>query len=146
MSQVIDQRELRETEEQGGQGSENENVYDNVFQTIVHYMPQLMIPLINYAFGTSYPEEVPFLQMKNELMTKDGKLITDSVYLIEGVVYHIECESSAKTVRVILRRMLEYDFSIALRGMDEDSTTVQLPTSSASSTCGTGRTHRTSWS
>ena len=106
-----------------------DNVYDNVFQTIVHYMPQLLIPLINYVFGTSYPKDVPFTQLKNELMTRDGKLITDSVYLIEGMIYHVECESSAKSVRIMLQRMIEYDFSIALRSMDEESRTIRLPAS-----------------
>lgn len=82
-------------------------VFDDVFRTILEKMPQLVIPLINEAFGTSYPENTPIQQMRNEYHEEDGTVITDSMLKIGRVFYHIECQSTADNTMAI--RMFRYD-------------------------------------
>ena len=38
---------------------ENSTIFDDVFQTIKEKMPELVIPLINEAFGTTYALDAP---------------------------------------------------------------------------------------
>ena len=107
-----------------------ETIFDDVFRTIAEKMPRLLIPLINLTFGTEYPEDVPLTTARNEHMTKSGKVITDSVLLLDGVSYHVECESKAGNVMVMVHRMLEYDFAIAFeKSMSENKAVLQLPSS-----------------
>ena len=40
--------------------TEHSTIFDDVFRTIAQKMPQLLIPLINEVFHTSYSEEEPF--------------------------------------------------------------------------------------
>lgn len=40
---------------------ENSTIFDDVFQTIKEKMPELVIPLINEAFGTTYALDAPIL-------------------------------------------------------------------------------------
>ena len=74
--------------------TEHSTIFDDVFRTIAQKMPQLLIPLINEVFHTSY------------------SVITDSIIRIGGHIYHLECQSSKDRTMVI--RMFEYDISIAL--------------------------------
>ena len=46
--------------------TEHSTIFDDVFRTIAQKMPQLLIPLINEVFHTSYSEEEPFEQLRNE--------------------------------------------------------------------------------
>lgn len=87
-------------------------IFDDVFRTMVEKMPYLIVPLINEVFHTSYPEDVKIVQLRNEHQLENGELITDARFLIEGKVYHIECQSTDDTTMAI--RMVEYDFAIAL--------------------------------
>ena len=41
---------------------ENNTIFDDVFQTIKEKMPELVIPLINEAFGTAYSQDTPILR------------------------------------------------------------------------------------
>ena len=75
-------------------------------------MPQLLIPLINEVFHTSYSEEEHFEQLRNEHYEKYGTVITDSIIQIGNHIYHLECQSSKDKTMVI--RMFEYDISIAI--------------------------------
>jgi len=75
-------------------------------------MPQLLIPLINEVFHTSYSEEEHFEQLRNEHYEKYGTVITDSIIRIGNHIYHLECQSSKDKTMVI--RMFEYDISIAI--------------------------------
>ena len=71
---------------------ENSTIFDDVFQTIKEKMPELVIPLINEVFGTTYALDAPILRGENEHHTANGKIITDS-YLIIGLrKYHLECQ------------------------------------------------------
>ena len=46
--------------------TEHSTIFDDVFRTIAQKMPQLLIPLINEVFHTSYSEKEPFEQLRNE--------------------------------------------------------------------------------
>ena len=73
---------------------ENNTIFDDVFQTIKEKMPELVIPLINEAFGTTYALDVPILRGENEHHTANGKIITDSYLIIGSRKYHLECQST----------------------------------------------------
>ena len=46
--------------------TEHSTIFDDVFRTIAQKMPQLLIPLINEVFHTSYSYEDHFVQLRNE--------------------------------------------------------------------------------
>ena len=104
-------------------------IFDDVYRTIISRMPQFIIPVINDAFGTKYPMDVAFEQLKNEFYTKNGKLITDSIFLIRGHLYHVECQSNPNKTMAI--RMFEYGMEIALERArkNKDYLHVDLPES-----------------
>ena len=87
-------------------------IFDDVFRTIAQKMPQLLIPLINEVFHTSYSEAEHFEQLRNEHYEKYGTIITDSIIRIDNRMYHLECQSTKDETMVI--RMFEYDISIAI--------------------------------
>ena len=90
----------------------NNTIFDDVFRTMLEKMPYLAVPLINEVFHTSYPENVPIIQLRNEHQQENGEIITDSCLKIGGKFYHIECQSVDDTTMAI--RMIEYDFAIAI--------------------------------
>ena len=90
----------------------NNTIFDDVFRTMIEKMPYLVVPLINEAFHTSYPQDVPIIQLRNEHQQENGEIITDSCLKIGDKLYHIECQSIDDTTMAI--RMIEYDFSIAV--------------------------------
>lgn len=90
----------------------NNTIFDDVFRTMIEKMPYLAVPLINEVFHTSYPQDVPIIQLRNEHQQENGEIITDSCLKIGNKLYHIECQSTDDTTMAI--RMIEYDFSIAV--------------------------------
>ena len=90
----------------------NNTIFDDVFRTMIEKMPYLAVPLINEVFHTSYPPDVPIIQLRNEHQQENGEIITDSCLKIGDKLYHIECQSTDDTTMAI--RMIEYDFSIAV--------------------------------
>ena len=44
----------------------NNTIFDDVFRTMIEKMPYLAVPLINEVFHTSYSENVPIVQLRNE--------------------------------------------------------------------------------
>lgn len=90
----------------------NNTIFDDVFHTMIEKMPYLAVPLINEVFHTSYPQDVPIIQLRNEHRQENGEIITDSCLKIGDKLYHIECQSTDDTTMAI--RMIEYDFSIAV--------------------------------
>ena len=92
--------------------ADHSTIFDDVFRTIAQKMPQLLIPLINEVFHTSYSEEEHFEQLRNEHYEKYGTVITDSIIQIGNHIYHLECQSSKDKTMVI--RMFEYDISIEI--------------------------------
>ncbi len=96
---------------------ENSTIFDDVFRTMLEKMPQLVVPLINEVFGTSYSEDIEIIQKRNEHQTQNGRVITDSHLLIADRIYHMECQSTDDSTMVI--RMIEYDFAISLENVQK---------------------------
>ena len=90
----------------------NNTIFDDVFRTMLEKMTQLVIPLINEVFHTSYREDEEIVQLRNEQQLEDREIITDARLRIRDKVYHIECQSTDEVTMAI--RMVEYDFEIAL--------------------------------
>lgn len=104
-------------------------IYDDTYHSILSLAPWFIIPVINDAFKTRYRKDVKIERLKNEFYRENGKLITDSIFLIEGHLYHIEVQSSPdKTMSI---RMFEYGVEIALEQArkDKDYLHVKLPES-----------------
>ena len=97
---------------------ENSTIFDDVFQTIKEKMPELVIPLINEAFGTTYALDAPILRGENEHHTANGKVITDSYLIIGSRKYHLECQSTEDSTMIL--RMIEYDFAIGLEYAEKE--------------------------
>ena len=89
-------------------------VFDTIYRTMVQKYPQLVIPLINELFRTSYDANTDSQQLRNEQLTLGKKLITDSLFRIQDTLYHIECQSTPDGTMAI--RMFEYDAMIAIDG------------------------------
>ena len=83
-----------------------DSIYDSVFKTMTQKMPHLLVPLVNYVFGTEFPEDVEVVCMGEEYEGKVKKRIADSVFRIEGRIFHIECQSrwTGMTGRLRMRR------------------------------------------
>lgn len=109
----------------------NNTIFDDVFRTFVYKMPQLVVPLINEAFGTDYPDDVKIERLQNESFgsNAEDERITDTYLKIAGHIYHIECQSNEDGVMIL--RMIEYDFRIALDSASEtdELVTVRFPKS-----------------
>lgn len=101
----------------------NNTIFDDVFRTMIEKMPYLAVPLINEVFHTSYPQDVPIIQLRNEHQQENGEIITDSCLKIGDKLYHIECQSTDDTTMAI--RMIEYDFSIAVEKCAQTGTQIQ---------------------
>lgn len=99
-------------------------IFDDVFRTMLEKMPQLIIPVINEVFHTSYSEDTPIQQYRNEHHTKSGEIITDSYLGIADMLYHIECQSTSDSHMCI--RMIEYDFAIALEHAEKADSFFEL--------------------
>lgn len=93
------------------------SVFDSVFKTICQKMPELLIPVINEAFGTKYKENVKITQLRTEQHDAYGIRDKDSLFEIEGHKYHIENQSTDDSNMAI--RMIEYDFSVALEYLNK---------------------------
>ena len=87
-------------------------IFDDVFMTLCERMPELLIPLINEAFGTDYSEDEKIIKLRDEHHFPKNKIITDAYVGIRNHTYHIECQSNDDNVMVV--RMFEYDTIIAL--------------------------------
>lgn len=95
-------------------GKKKDTIFDDVFRAILERMPQIIIPLVNEAFHTSYGVTDLKIQMKNEHVDaiRNKKLVTDSLLWIGDKHYHLECQREMNNSMII--RMFEYDVSIAL--------------------------------
>ena len=104
----------------------DDNIFDDVFRTIVYKLPYLVVPLINEAFGTSYPDDVKIERLQNESFDSnaENERITDTYLKIEGHLYHVECQSYED--RTMVLRMIEYDFRVALDTAIEGDNLVTL--------------------
>lgn len=96
--------------------------YDDVFRTLLNDCPDLIIPVINDVFDTSFVMGQDEVILKNNewfLTTENGKqeeTISDSHIMIRGRYFHIECQSTNDGSMVM--RMFEYDIQIAMQHAD----------------------------
>ncbi len=93
-------------------------IFDDTFRTMIQKMQWMVIPFLNEMFGTSYPEDMPGEQLRNEHLKVGKKLITDSLFRIGDKLYHIECQSTDDPTMAI--RVFEYDVQIALEGAERE--------------------------
>lgn len=107
----------------------NNSVYDSVFRILAQKTPWFFILLINEVFGTNYSRETKYEQLRNEFYEEGGKVVTDSIFKISKVLYHVECQSDNDGSMTI--RMLGYDFYIAMEeaGKNKIVEKVELPKS-----------------
>ena len=115
---------------------------DDVFRTEGEKMKEWFIPIINEVYGTSYKvSQATILMQPNEQMHEAAvdtddvdqkgipKKITDMSILVEGHVYHLECQSLEDGTIVI--RLVEYGLFLAVRNANLDKKTgvlnVNLP-------------------
>ena len=118
-------------------GEYKATIYDDVWRTIVHDFPNLLVAFVNELFVENYSKEarVEFLQDTHEQKMPDGtveKRITDTYFRIidkDGTVkkYHLECQSTADSSMLI--RLFEYGACIALDDViqENDSIVLEFP-------------------
>ena len=111
--------------------------YDDSFRTLLNDCRELIIPVVNEAFGEGYTGQEEIIFAPNEhFLNQDGgteeKRITDSNFIIvsaDGTKkrYHIECEANLDDT--IILRIFEYDAQIALNDSERDGAalTVSFP-------------------
>lgn len=109
--------------------NDNSTIYDDVLRTIQERHPELLIPLVNEVFHTSYPVDTRVRRLPEEYQKLVSKVVADSCNIIGNHAYHVECQST-KNGNMMLR-MVEYDFMIALAGAEkkDDSYHMKLPRS-----------------
>lgn len=110
---------------------EPRSVYDDTYRTIVAKMPQYIVPLINEMFGTSYQDDTEVIQIRNEHTDRGDTIITDSKFLVDGHLYHVECQSTDDDTMAF--RMFRYDTEYAMEHAEKEedgrSYKVVLPSS-----------------
>ena len=57
--------------------SSNNTIFDDVFRTMLTKIPELIIPLVNEVFDTSYPPDISITRYQNELYDHHQKKITE---------------------------------------------------------------------
>ena len=105
--------------------------YDDSFRTLLNDCRELIIPVVNEAFGENYTGQEEVIFAPNEhFLNQDGgteeKRITDSNFIIvsaDGAKkrYHIECEANLDDTIIV--RLFEYDAQIALNDGKKDGAT-----------------------
>ena len=96
--------------------------YDDSFRTLLNDCTELVIPVVNEAFGEDYTGTEEIIFSPNEhFLNQDGgneeKRVTDAAFSLvraDGARkrYHIECEANLDDTIIV--RMFEYDAQIAL--------------------------------
>lgn len=87
-------------------------IFDDVFRTIQERHPELLIPLVNEIFATSYADDIKVERLPEEYQKLVSKIVADSCSKIGEQIYHFECQSTTDGNMIL--RMAEYDFMLAL--------------------------------
>ena len=90
----------------------NSTIFDDVLRTVQERRPELLIPLINEVFHTSYGDTMQVTRLPEEYQKVISKVVADSCNKLGEHIYHFECQSTKDGT--IMIRMMEYDFMIAL--------------------------------
>jgi hypothetical protein len=127
-------------------GSNMSDTYDGAFRTIINDCRQFLLPFLNEVFGEHYDgsEQIEFRPNEHYIDQQDApdkKRVTDTHFLVSSQVtetdkvadkitkqYHLECESSKYSPKILIR-IFEYDAQIALDNADvgEDTISVRFP-------------------
>ena len=91
----------------------NNTIFDDVFRTMIEKMPYLAVPLINEVFHTSYPENVPIVQLRNEHQQENGEIITDSCLKIAGKLYKYKNINKSQKVKKLEKQKRRLQRSIS---------------------------------
>ena len=112
-------------------------IYDKVFHTLIYDCTELMIPVVNEAFGECYTgrEKISFMNESHIIHEAEGTLserFTDTSFIIKGdkeKKYHWECQSTQDSSMLV--RIFEYDTQIALEDNEiaDGVMTVEFPNS-----------------
>ena len=109
------------------------DVYDGVFRTIINDCSWFVLPLINEVFGEHYSgtETIEFHPNEHFISQNDdpdSRRITDTNFTVTGSTvkkYHLECESSKYSTRILVR-IFEYDAQIALDEGEIEGETIKV--------------------
>lgn len=121
--------------------------YDDVFRTLIVKGVALRIPFLNEIFHPKkkFPDNVEIEIISNEYYIEEGngnqkKIETDSGLRVNGITYHVECQSLDDGTIVV--RMFEYDINMAIRESRYENfhLTVKLPASGVLFLRTTGKT------
>lgn len=106
--------------------------YDDAFRTLVTKGGNLIIPFINELFKSDKPiqPDAVIVHEANEQFLNIGngeqeKTIVDSIVIINGEAYHIECQSTDDGT--ILVRIAKYDWMIAMRHSHIEGNRIRIP-------------------
>lgn len=130
---------VSQPEESPGLSKIHHTLFDDTFKTIFTYMLPLIIPVINELFGTNYEmdkEEMDHfanehmkLAESEDISSKVSKIICDTYIRLNGILYHVECQSTEDGD--ILIRILDYNMRIAFENVETEpgsgNLRVQLP-------------------
>ena len=100
---------------------ERSTIFDDVLRTIQERLPQLLIPLVNEVFGTSYTMDTEVTRLPEEYQKVISKVIADSCNKVDKLVYHIECQST-KDGNMVLCHLFAFDKKYFERGSVRDYT------------------------
>ena len=146
--------EKQTNREQSIKNDQSTTPYDDAWRTLTTTVPNLLIPMVNEVFGTSFTEKAVVILNQNEHLfsTEDGKVekrVTDTNFsvideafsdsilgngfdIIEGPLtrhYIFECESKAVSPAVLVR-IIEYSVKSAVESgtiKDKMKLTVHVP-------------------
>ena len=106
-----------------------ETVFDDVFVTICRKMTDLLIPLVNEAFGADIDSQQKVVLLQNNYYESFGKRIADSLFEVCGKTFHIEMQSSDDSKMII--RMFEYDYTFVVNNaiLKDDHYEIDFPKS-----------------
>ena len=146
--------EKQTNREQSIKNDQSTTPYDDAWRTLTTTVPNLLIPMVNEVFGTSFTEKAVVILNQNEHLfsTEDGKVekrVTDTNFsvideafsdsilgngfdIIEGPLtrhYIFECESKAVSPAVLVR-IIEYSVKSAVESgtiKDKMKLTIYVP-------------------
>ena len=110
-------------------GNDGGMIFDDVMRTIQERREELLIPVVNDAFGEHYSKDTEVKRLPESFQKMVSKVVADGCSVIGNHIYHLEVQSSNDSTMAI--RMVEYDFMIGLSAAEkgEKGYRIRLPKS-----------------
>ena len=110
-------------------GNNDGMIFDDVMRTIQERRGELLIPVVNDAFGEHYSKDTEVTRLPESFQKMVSKVVADGCSVIGNHIYHLEVQSSNDSTMAI--RMVEYDFMIGLTAAEkgEKGYRIRLPKS-----------------